>query len=456
MPFRTAASSSFVVASLLALGLAACDDAADTSSAGGGDEPSGSSSTSGTGGAGGGAGLPCEVSDILRDKCQSCHSDPPKFGAPMPLIDRDDLLAAPTIEATAAQHATVGAAVIERIASTSAPMPPPPGELSDAEQLVLQNYVAAGMPESDEQCGGGGGGGGGGYPVLDCEPDITLVPAEPYTMPQTSVDEYVCFGVEVDSGIARHITAIAPRIDNESILHHILCMQAPGPVSAQGTSCNFTNTDWKLLYAWGPGTEALVMPQEAGFPVGPGNPGHFVIQTHYNNVAQLLGEQDQSGVDLCTTTELRPYDADIMAFGGVNFSDIGPNQEATLECTTNIPSIAGSAFPIQIFQAWPHMHQLGRRFTSVIEKSGGGTTVLADVPNYDFEYQIAYPTSAELAVGDTVRTRCTWQNATSGSVGFGEGTGDEMCFNFVGYYPRIELPQWSWLVPSGIASCSWQ
>ena len=105
MPFRTAASSSFVVASLLALGLAACDDAADTSSAGGGDEPSGSSSTSGTGGAGGGAGLPCEVSDILRDKCQSCHSDPPKFGAPMPLIDRDDLLAAPTIEATAAQHA---------------------------------------------------------------------------------------------------------------------------------------------------------------------------------------------------------------------------------------------------------------------------------------------------------------------------------------------------------------
>jgi hypothetical protein len=455
MPYALRSLAPALTATMLTL--AACGDAADDgpSSSGGGDDPSGSSS-SGTGGASGGEGLPCDVSDVLVAKCQSCHSDPPKFGAPMPLVDRDDLLAAPTIEATAATHASVGLAVIDRIESEAAPMPPPPGALDDAEKQLLRSYVEAGMPASDEQCGGTGGGGTGGYPPLDCEPDVALVPAAPYTMPQTSVDEYVCFGVEMDSSIARHITAIAPRIDNETILHHILFMQAPDPVSAQGTSCNFTNTDWKLLYAWGPGTEALVLPEEAGFPVGPGNPGHFVIQTHYNNVAQLVGETDQSGIDLCTTTELRPYDADIMAFGGVNFSDIGPNQEATLECTTPIPSIVDSAFPVTIFQAWPHMHELGREFTSVIEKAGGGTIPLADVPNYDFEYQIAYPTNAVLDVGDSVRTRCTWQNTTSNPVGFGEGTGDEMCFNFVGYYPRVELPQWSWLVPSAGASCSWQ
>src|SRR5438552_1530350 len=45
----------------------------------------------GGGGGGGGTpggvnGLPCAVNDVLATRCQQCHSMPPKYGAPMPLV----------------------------------------------------------------------------------------------------------------------------------------------------------------------------------------------------------------------------------------------------------------------------------------------------------------------------------------------------------------------------------
>jgi hypothetical protein len=430
---------------LLVAGVACGSDPATD---GGGGSGTGAGSSEGGSASG---GLPCEVSEILATHCQSCHSAEPKFGAPMPMVSRADLLAAPPKNGAA----TVGEAAVARVNDTANPMPPPPGMLPAAERAVLEAYVADGMPESSDTCGGGGSGAGGsGGAPLDCVPDISLKPAVPFEMPVVD-DLYVCFGVEAPSDVARHITAIAPKVDNEKILHHILVLQSPEPVAAQGEPCDFVNLDWKLLYAWGPGTPAMVLPEEAGFPVGPDEPGHFVIQIHYNNIQGLVGELDQSGVDLCTTTELRPNDADIMAFGGTQFDDIGPNSMESTTCSLDIPSQIGSFLPITIFQSWPHMHQLGRQFESVIERANGDVVTLADVPNYDFDYQITYPNDdIQLGVGDQVRTTCTWENTTSQTATFGEGTGDEMCFNFVAYYPRIDFAQWSWLLPSYTATCN--
>jgi hypothetical protein len=374
--------------------------------------------------------------------CQECHSDPPKFGAPMPLTTRDDLAAA-------------AADVRARINDTESPMPPPPGLLTADEKAILEGYLDADTPASDESCGAGGSGaGGGGTMPESCTPDLVLQPAEAYTMPADSVDEYVCFGLELEAASKKHITAIAPLIDNETIIHHILLLQAPEPVAAQGTSCGFTNVDWKLVYAWGPGTGALELPPEAGYPVGPDDPGHFVLQVHYNNTAMAAGETDRSGVQLCTTDTPREFDADIMAFGGMGFDPIPPGQEKTLECTTTVPSVLDSFLPLQMFRSWPHMHQIGRKLSSVHTR-GGVDTPMVDVPNYDFEYQIGYPTDVTLESGDKVTTRCTWQNSTNQNVGFGEGSGDEMCFNFVSYYPRIEAQQWSWLAPAYLGDCTW-
>ena len=59
-----------------------------------------------------------------------------------------------------------------------------------------------------------------------------------------------------------------------------------------------------------------------------------------------------------------------------------------------------------------------------------------------------------------MRTRCAWKNPGDTTVGFGEGTGDEMCFDFIGYYPNIPdrtlggLPIFTWVTPSASAKCT--
>jgi hypothetical protein len=442
----------FLLASLALVPLGCGDSGTDTTGSGG------SSSTT-TGTVTPGQGLPCEVADILSAHCQSCHSDPPKFGAPMPLLTRENLLAAPVGDGQGTV-ATVGELVVQR--TQAGEMPPPPDmPLGAADLATLAGYVQAGMPESSDTCGGTGGGGTGGGEPLDCVPDVTLQPATPFEMPSDQSDLYVCFGLELNPADPTHITAITPLIDNTSIIHHILLLQSPTAVSAQGEACGFTNANWKLIYAWAPGTGPLVLPPEAGYPVGPADPGHYVLQIHYNNVAGLVGETDGSGVQLCTTTTLRPNDADIMAFGGMNFADIGPNEQKTLSCTTTIPALLDSYFPVNLFRSWPHMHKLGVAFDSTLIKADNTEIPLSNVPNYDFGYQIGYANDAVLDVGDSIRTRCTWNNTTSSPAGFGENTSDEMCFNFISYYPRIEAPVWSWLAPSATgngygAMCTWE
>jgi hypothetical protein len=388
---------------------------------------------------------------MLATRCQQCHSAEPQFGAPMPLVTRADLLA-DTLDGTS----SVAELSIVRMGADEDRMPQPPNAAATpAEIKLVQDWIDADHPVrgDDEMCGGGGMGGGGAGP--DCEPDLALTAQAPYEMPATSTDEQICFGIEV-SGAAekRHITAILPRVDNSTIIHHMLLLQAPTAVSPTPSPCAFTQVDWKLLYAWGPGTPAYVLPDAAGLPLDADEDVHFVLQIHYNNLQGLVGETDQSGIDLCTTTTLRDNDADIMAFGGNGFSGITPMATSQLECTLAIPALVDAYFPITVFQSWPHMHQLGTALHSVVEK-GSGNELLVDVTDYDFNYQTTYPNdSVVIDVGDTVRTTCTWENTSSNSVGFGEDTDDEMCFNFVSYYPRIDAPIWSWLAPAQTANCN--
>ena len=55
--------------------------------------------------------------------------------------------------------------------------------------------------------------------------------------------------------------------------------------------------------------------------------------------------------------------------------------------------------------------------------------------------------------GDTIRTRCAWNNTTGADVKFGENTDDEMCWSFTMYYPRVTTPLWNWALPSATSKC---
>lgn len=122
----------------------------------------GSSDSSSTGGGGAdgvtAVDLPCDVAEMLKGKCWSCHGKTPLAGAPMSLVTYADL----TAPSKSDPGKTVAEKCLERMQSATAPMPPA-GGLSTAEIAAMDAWIAAGTPKGS--CGGGGAGGdpfGGG------------------------------------------------------------------------------------------------------------------------------------------------------------------------------------------------------------------------------------------------------------------------------------------------------
>lgn len=430
----------FVVPSVLLLG-GACGGGSS-----GGPSTSGPLDEDDSGGGTGVAGLPCDVDKVLADHCRKCHASPPQFGAPMPLVTWENLVA-PSLADPAKK---VYEGVVERVADERRRMPPSPNApLSAAEQKTLADWIAAGAPRGADRCDG---------PTevppangLSCTPDLSLAPESAWEMPEAAGDEYVCWGVDLAKEQATHITAFAPVIDNTEITHHIVLYEAPSAYSRVPTPCDAGSAiAWRMVLGWAPGVGPLELPPEAGFPIStdPARPTHYVAQMHYSNPLGKKGAKDKSRIDLCTSAP-RQHEADVMAFGSQSF-EIPAAPPAgglyTIDCALTVPSgFAGLHF----FAAMPHMHQIGVAMSTTLTPAAGGPDVdLGTMSSFSFDAQAWLPVNATTQPGDVIRTRCSWANNTGAPVRFGENTGDEMCYSFSMYYPRIKASLWSWAVPA--------
>jgi hypothetical protein len=274
------------------------------------------------------------------------------------------------------------------------------------------------------------------------------------------VDQYMCFGVDVASDKKQHIVALAPKIDNAKILHHILVFQTEKSFPTTPEPCGaFGASEWKLITGWAPGGNNFELPKEAGFPAGPGTT-HWVFQMHYNNGQGLADQEDQSGYEICETDQLRPNDAGMIAFGSVKFTIPANAPKYTWTCDYELDDRYKD---VKIFGALGHEHKRGLAVSTVRLPGGSGAPeLIAKTDPYNFEKQDVVPIEPQKAVkpGDVLRTSCTWKNTDPNEVTWGEGTGDEMCFNFFTYYPAIPeksltipfvdigIPLQTWVTPS--------
>lgn len=396
--------------------------------------------------------LPCDVETFIATNCRECHADPPRNTAPMSLVTVADFQRS----SISAPDKRVGDVVIDRLSSTQKRMPPlPRDEATASEKQTMANWLAAGLPAraGSDACATGTGGSGGG-PTTSCTPDLVLKAASPWTMPKETADEYVCFGVELPAtGDDRHITALFPKVDNTKIVHHLLVYRVDETekISPVPKPCaQVVKQGWKLYYAWGPGTPPAVLPAEAGYRMPGGKSTHYIVNVHYSNLTMRDGETDATAIELCTEPP-RAHDADVMAVGSTKFT-LPAHGEKTIECSSHM-SIIPATDPFTVFQTWPHMHLLGTHMSSEIVHNDGTKTPIIDKP-YDFYNQVTYPTRLTLEKSDKIITRCSWNNTTDGSVGYGEDTSDEMCFNFLSFYPApASDAEWAWIVPAAIAGC---
>ncbi|MCA9590236.1 MAG: hypothetical protein KC657_33260 [Myxococcales bacterium] len=136
---------------LVAATLLACGDASDenpsrprtnTPPASGtpfGDAGDGINSSGAGAGSGAVTGLPCDVQQLFENSCIGCHLGP----SPVALLTYDDL-----VKPSADPKKTVAQASLDRMKSTTAPMPPAPAvPPTPAEIATLEAWVNAGTPK---------------------------------------------------------------------------------------------------------------------------------------------------------------------------------------------------------------------------------------------------------------------------------------------------------------------
>jgi len=434
--------------------------------------------------------LPCDVAKVLHDRCWNCHGPTLQYTAPMHLTSWEETQAHSKENHSKPIYVRIG----ERIHDVQNPMPPAswPVRLDAHDVAVIDRWIAAGAPAGDgtdvacqppgSPAGAGGsasigagatagaagasdgsiGGAGtngavdgsagarvgpppladGGY--LPPEPDGGDVPVPPSPNECTMVsmharqdssgaafsvptgEGYYCFSFHVAFNGKTQGLGFYKHVDNTQVIHHWLLYKMVTPqIDGLAIGCIGFHAYGALLAGWAPGGSDWFLPKDVGMDLGSGD---FILEVHYNNSGAPT--TDSSGVDVCTTTNLRPNTAGLFWLGTMDINiPAGQTGTAQSHCSPQIQA------PLHVLRSWPHMHRLGRHLTTeVVRAKTGAIEPVVDVA-FDFNSQNQYNTPLLVNPGDRLDTTCTYDNTTTSSVGFGESTTSEMCFDFTVAYP---------------------
>lgn len=391
--------------------------------------------------------MPADVQAIVEARCASCHSAPPRFGAPMALTTLEAMHASAVTDPARHVYEVVG----QRIHDAARPMPP--GAPLPADELaVLDAWIAAGAPAGEGIASDAGR--PMGPPVgpehLPC--DVTHefrahAPGgaldAPYTL-DAAGNVVMCFAFASPFTDVEQGTAFAPIIDDARVLHHWIIFGASslpsGVEPGQAWECGTALAqDSQFLTGWAPGGRNTVMPDDMGRELAPPG-GYVILQVHYWNVAGYTDVRDRSGVALCTTQTPRPHEIGTSTLGSLAIA-IPPRARGHEVVGTCTPAITE---PVTIVASGPHMHERGVSLRTEVLRGGSESEVemLVDVARWDFNSQTAYAAPGGALViqpGDVLRTTCVYDNPDDATAYFGERTENEMCFNFVSAFPTGAL-----------------
>ncbi|KAK7083788.1 hypothetical protein SK128_003689, partial [Halocaridina rubra] len=257
-----------------------------------------------------------------------------------------------------------------------------------------------------------------------------------------------------------HVLEFGPAIQagNEDIVHHMElfhCEYPPefevpryqGPCHAADRAPEIDACK-RVLAAWAMGASAFVYPKETGLPIGgPDFNPYVMLEVHYNNPDHHKGRIDSSGLALHYTHRLREHDAGIMELG-LEYTDkmaIPPQMASYTLSGYCVPECTALGLPeegIYIFGSQLHTHLTGVKTWT---KHLRGKEELPEL-NRDNHYSTHFqeirrlPQPVHIQQGDALIMSCEFttldrENVTVG----GFAISDEMCVNYVHYYPKVDL-----------------
>nr|XP_017517844.2 dopamine beta-hydroxylase [Manis javanica] len=302
------------------------------------------------------------------------------------------------------------------------------------------------------------------------KPDISVpaLPSDLHTMEIRAPDvlipgqetTYWCYITELPDGFSRHhIVMYEPMVTegNEALVHHMEVFQCAaefesfpqfsGPCDSK-MKPDRLNYCRHVLAAWALGAKAFYYPEETGLAFGGAGSSRFLrLEVHYHNPLRIQGRRDSSGIRLYYTAKLRRYDAGIMELGLVYtpVMAIPPQESAytlTGYCTDKCTQLALPPSGIHIFASQLHTHLTGRKVVTVLARDGREQEVVSRDSHYSPHFQEIRMLRKVVSVypGDVLITSCTYNTGDRklATVG-GFGILEEMCVNYVHYYPQTQL-----------------
>jgi len=243
-----------------------------------------------------------------------------------------------------------------------------------------------------------------------------------------------------------HAIKFEANLNNSAVLHHMILYECERPLFMDKPDvCNDMTGCNQFVWGWAPGVSDRCLEDHVGIRFGRTSRAakHLVLQIHWNNPQLVADHVDSSGVTLVYTPRLRKHDEGVIMVGPMDLT-IPPNSTAHSEqghcdgsCTKNLP------YPLQLTGSVLHMHLAGRRIWTEQYRDGKLLRELGRNDNYDFNSQEWIPYSSPLTImpGDQLKTTCVYNTVgRDKTTEWGEGTSDEMCLQFISYYPKTDFP----------------
>lgn len=264
-----------------------------------------------------------------------------------------------------------------------------------------------------------------------------------------------------DFRIKHHIIQFEGAISEggKGIVHHleVFHCQVPvgidlpyydGPCSSKSERPKGLESCTKVIGAWAMGARPLFYPEEAGAPIGGPNFNRYVmLEVHYNNPEHLKGKVDNSGIKFHYTKLLRKYDAGTMELG-LEYTDkmaLPPGQPRWDLVGYCIPECTRLGLPeggIHVFASQLHTHLTGRSAFTKHFRRGIELPELNRDNHFSPHYQEIrkLPRQVHVLPGDALITTCNDRTTDRSEVTLGGfSISDEMCVNYIHYYPAASL-----------------
>eukprot|EP00299_Pterocystis_sp_00344_P016300 c8177_g1_i2.p1 GENE.c8177_g1_i2~~c8177_g1_i2.p1 ORF type:complete len:531 (+),score=129.00 c8177_g1_i2:35-1594(+) len=228
------------------------------------------------------------------------------------------------------------------------------------------------------------------------------------------------------TGISMYVTP-----GNEPYIHHIV---------VSGLFDDNCDTDqYNNIWATA-SNQPFVLPSDVGFDLAQFK--GIMVEIHYNNPDGDDGVIDTSGIDIYYTSTARTHKAAIVQFGDPSVALRDEHLPAGLSSYTfSCPASSTKKWStdLKVFASFLHMHKSGVKMFTQQFRGGELIRTTNEVEYYDFAMQ--QTTELETLVfkrGDSFKTTCFYRNDDNTRV-FGLGSENEMCIDFVYYYPAQDM-----------------